>query len=335
MGEVYGGGAIKNRRTVLLLVAVFAFIGARIGGGPVAHTIGSGLIDPSAVTPLLVLVVLGSACTTLFVANLLAIPLSTSEVTVGSIVGLGLILDGVYFHRLFTIACTWIILPAIACAIVVGGRLFLIPWIETRLATSRLSPKAKPWLVATVIAAGCYQALASGMNNVANAVGPLLAADMIDANHALLFGGIALGAGALLLGGRVLETNGKRITRLSLLDSTLVASTGGTLVLIASLMGIPVPLTQVTTLSIIGIGWAKRRRGVFDGATVTHIFRVWLLSPFASLFLTMGVASAVMGAVQWPDAGWAAVWIALSVALLIAQGKRRLLSTPSPRRRPS
>ena len=55
-----------------------------------------------------------------------------------------------------------------------------------------------------------------------------------------------VGLGAILLGGKVLETNGKKITKLSLINGSFVSLTSGTLVIIASLFGIPVPLTQAT-----------------------------------------------------------------------------------------
>ena len=58
--------------------------------------------------------------------------------------------------------------------------------------------------------------------------------------------------GAILLGSNVLKTNGKKITQLSLLQGSAISFTGGTLVIIAFVYGLPIPLTQVTTCGILG-----------------------------------------------------------------------------------
>jgi sulfate permease len=76
MGAAYGGGAV-SRRTAVWLVAAAVFAGA-FGGGRVTATLGSGIVPEGLLTAQEALVILGSASATLFVANLLGIPLSTS-----------------------------------------------------------------------------------------------------------------------------------------------------------------------------------------------------------------------------------------------------------------
>lgn len=57
---------------------------------------------------------------------------------------------------------------------------------------------------------GFFEAFSAGMNNVANAVGPLVAAHVLTVGEGTLYGGLFVALGALLLGRRVLETNGKK-----------------------------------------------------------------------------------------------------------------------------
>jgi sulfate permease len=49
-----------------------------------------------------------------------------------------------------------------------------------------------------------FEAFSAGMNNVANAVGPLVAAGLMLKGDAVLWGGLAVALGALLLGHRVI-----------------------------------------------------------------------------------------------------------------------------------
>lgn len=78
-----------------------------------------------------------------------------------------------------------------------------------------------------LIVTGFLEAIAAGMNNVASAVGPLVGADVLNKSTGLITGGLFMAFGALLLGGRVLETNGKRISHLSLSDGVVISGTSG------------------------------------------------------------------------------------------------------------
>ena len=254
MGPAYGSGAIKTKRMAMILVAIFAFAGA-LAGGEVVKTIGGGIIPPSVVDVPVVTIILAAACLTLFIANLLGIPLSTSEVVVGSIVGAGIAFQALYIDKLFIIVSFWVIVPVVAFSLaLIFGK--LIPYAEKRWEFFAGKGKWRKWLVLLLVIAGCLEAFAAGMNNVANAVGPLVGAGLIDVSTAVIVGGIFVGLGAIILGGKVLETNGKKITKLSLLQGTTVSTIGGGLVIIASIFGLPVPLTQVTTSAIVGIGTA-------------------------------------------------------------------------------
>ena len=92
-----------------------------------------------------------------------------------------------------------------------------------------------------------------------------------------------------MLGRKVLETNGKKITRLSLLQGSAVSGTGGVLVIIASIFGIPVPLTQVTTSAILGIGTATSGFRLWQKGIIAQIIKVWIVSPVLSLVVSFSL----------------------------------------------
>lgn len=284
MGAAYGGGALKSRKIAVWLAALFAVLGANFGGSKVVATISKGIIPSNYITLEISIIILLSACLALFMANRLGIPLSTSEVTVGSIVGVGIASHKLYIGMLIFIVSTWLILPFLAFGISYwAGRLSKPVELRSREAFPRFLPKL---LSSALILAGCYEAFSAGMNNVANAIGPLVGSGMIDATYGILIGSVFLGIGSITMGERVLETNGKKITQLSLLQGSIVSFTSGSLVIIASLFGVPVPLTQTTTMAIIGVGSEHLGWSLLKKPVVRRIFKIWILSPISSLLVS-------------------------------------------------
>lgn len=283
MGAAYGGGAVRSRLLAVLLVALFAVLGANWGGQKVTMTIGKGIVPQEIATVQVTAIILVSSCATLYIANRIGIPLSTSEVAVGSLVGAGLAFSQVYWGKLLWIVLSWIALPVLAFAVAYWLGKAIRPaerWLD-RQRSGRIVPLLKLLLVAM----GCYEAFSAGMNNVANAIGPLVGAGVIELDAGLLIGSLCMAVGAILMGGKVLETNGKKITELSLLQGSAVSFTGGTLVIAASLLGMPVPLTQATTMAIIGVGSERAGRDALRKPVVRRIFKIWIISPIASLIL--------------------------------------------------
>ncbi|MCM3729243.1 anion permease [Neobacillus cucumis] len=285
MGSAYGADAIKNKWLAMVLVAIAAFLGAVLGGGEVVKTIGSGIIPSKILTIELVVLILSGATLTLFIANLMGIPLSTSEVTVGAIVGAGIAFKSLFINSLIVIIAFWVIVPVISFIITfIFGK--IIAKSEKRWPSLTKQGTWKKWLGRILVLGGCFEAFSAGMNNVANAVGPLVGAGMLSTSKGIWIGGLFVALGAILLGGRVIETNGKKITKLSLLEGSAVSFTGGALVTIASIFGLPIPLTQVTTCGILGIGASQNGIGFWQKAVIRKILKVWLISPLASLVIS-------------------------------------------------
>ncbi|TXC92021.1 inorganic phosphate transporter [Metabacillus litoralis] len=281
MGVAYGSGAIKNPRNALILCGIGVILGAAIGGGEVVKTISSGIIPTSFISIKIVVIILFSATFSLFLSNLLGIPLSTSEVTVGSVVGVGIAFQALYVNSLLWIVMFWVIVPIVAFVIA-----FLFIKILHYFKLSEKYSFEGKIITYLLIFAGFFEAFSAGMNNVANAVGPLVSAGIISVSKGTFIGGAFVALGALFLGRRVLETNGKKITSFSKIEGVLISGTGATLVIIASLFGIPVPLTQITTSSILGIGIAKSGKTVLQQKIVKKMLMVWLISPLVSLTMS-------------------------------------------------
>lgn len=282
MGISYGSGVIKRPLIALCLCGIAVFFGAWLGGGEVVKTLGNGIVPKETFTISIALIVLASAAMSLFLANILAIPLSTSEVTVGSIVGAGIVYQSLYVAQFAWIFMFWILTPLVAFTIaVLAGKFLKRPFISKWVR----SKKAKPILAVLVVLMGVFEAFSAGMNNVANAVGPLVGADILSTQSGIFWGGLFVAIGAVLLGRGVLETNGKKITELRIEEGCIISGTGAGLVMAASIFGIPVPLVQITTSSIIGIGFAKQGKAVLKKDIVIKLLAVWIVSPVLSMVL--------------------------------------------------
>lgn len=283
MGIAYGSGAI-NRHFALLLCGIGIFLGAILGGGEVVKTLGTGIIPESIVSIPIALIILSSASITLFIANLGGIPLSTSEVTVGAVVGVGIAFKILYVKTLIIIVFYWLALPLIAflAAFLMNKGIAVIERKFTFLAKG----KWPTYLAIIVILTGFMEAFSAGMNNVANAVGPLVAAGLLTVKQGTIAGGFFVALGAYVLGKNIIETNGKRITDLNLLQGISISSIGATLIIIASLFGIPVPQTQVTTCCILGAGAVNTGKEIWKKTIITKLLRTWVFSPVISLIIS-------------------------------------------------
>ena len=74
-----------------------------------------------------------------------------------------------------------------------------------------------------------------------------------------------------------------------MLEGGTISGTGSVLVITASIFGLPVPLTQVTSTAIMGIGVAKKGKNTVNKQVISKIVKVWLVSPVVSLVISYGL----------------------------------------------
>ena len=109
----------------------------------------------------------------------------------------------------------------------------------------------------SALIASCYVAFAIGTNNVANAVGPLYGAGILGINTGLILIAPLFGIGAWLMGKGTLETVGREIVPLGPVSGTLVSFVTATLLIFASVLGIPQSLVQLNLAAIFSISCVK------------------------------------------------------------------------------
>ena len=279
----YGAGLIKKSKAILLF-AVFVVLGAVTLGKNVTLTLGKNLLPQEFISFNVVLIILGAATLGLFLANILKIPQSTSQVTIGSIVGAGLYFKHLNLGTIFgKILPMWVILPLLSYGLTwLIYRKIYPPGHDNLHIYQKLFANEKK-LKLSALAASCYVAFAIGTNNVGNAVGPLFGAGIIGVNLGLLLVSPLFGIGALALGKGTLETAGKEIVPLGLFSSTLVSFVTATLLIFASILGIPQSLVQLNILSIFAISCLKNgHKCTLDQQLTKKTFCIWLITPLIS-----------------------------------------------------
>lgn len=113
----------------------------------------------------------------------------------------------------------------------------------------------------------------------------VLVAQGIDGATGVAFGivTVAMAAGGLLSGRKVLDTLSRRVTTMPLPESLAASFITATLVSLASWHALPVSTTQVSTGAIVGVGLKHDPRAVCWNI-VTHIVLSWLVTlPVAAL----------------------------------------------------
>jgi PiT family inorganic phosphate transporter/sulfate permease len=302
MATAYGAGA-RSKREALILIAVFALIGSLVAGVPVIKTMGKGLVPESVLSSHLgfVLIILIIAIFFISWANIVRVPVATTHAIVCAIAGVGLYASALNGRKFFEIVIWWVVSPFVAWFLsYLAGRYLYSRTL--RFLTSRYSEDGIRRILGFLITiSGCYVAFSAGANNAANSVGPLVGIGLINPSLGAVLAGLGMGIGAILLGGRVLETVGKEITEICVLRAVSVELIGATLILVASVFGIPVSLAEIITSGIIGFSCASQ--GFSATARNNHVLRIaffWFLVPFfavvasyvlSSLYFKYGIAA--------------------------------------------
>jgi sulfate permease len=298
----YGANLIR-KDLIPGLFGLFVFTGAVLAGKNVVVTIGRDILPSEVVGLNLTVIVLLSISLSLFFANILKVPQSTSQSTVFALAGPALFLNVLQTKRLFfEIIPTWFITPIIAFLLAYTiGRFLYVPVVKKKIEIFSVFNRGKI-VRYFVIGTSCYVAFSIGSNNVANAVGPILAmtTNMLDVAFGsesymllmlvLIFMMAPLfGIGSSFMGHRVLTTTAKEIVNFGPLGASMISIITGSLLLAASLIrGIPTSLVQMNTAAIIGLGIVKTGfRSTVQDAPLVRIFTVWIIAPLIALILSL------------------------------------------------
>jgi PiT family inorganic phosphate transporter len=201
------------------------------------------------------------------------------------IVSLSLFLETPLGHKL---GIRGIGVAVVACAAAVLGYLVCFFTLRAMLREGKLGVAEEIFRYLQVMTS-CYVSFGNGANDVANAMGPLAGIYFIYstgsvAEHApvpvtlLAFGGIAICIGIWTWGYRVIETMGSKITELTSIRGFTVEFSAASVILIASMLGLPVSTTHAAVGAYVGVGLARGLQGLLDLAILGRIMIYWIVT---------------------------------------------------------
>lgn len=274
IGTTVGCGLISFRQAVLL-VALYAVLGALLQGEHVMHTIGTGIVSAELdYTAVLVAMVCSGFFVTL--ATFFRIPVSTSQAIVGGVVGIGFAVEvDVNYGQFFLIAESWIVCPILVMmlAFVLSH---LVGFFLRRLRYGiMLVQNAMGGLA---ILSACYVAYSMGANNAGNAVGPIANLKIVNDFWLLFIGGFAIAFGAASYGKKVADTVGKGITPLDIPGAFAAQISSAFGMHFFSMLGIPVSTSSAIVGAVVGVGLVKGAKAI-SKKTIISILIVWVLTP--------------------------------------------------------
>jgi len=143
----------------------------------------------------------------------------------------------------------------------------------------------------------CYVALAHGANDVANAIGPVaaiyavykgleLGGKVTVPRSILMIGGLGIAVGVALWGSKVMKTVGEGITALTNTRGFSIDFSTATIVLTASILGLPVSTTHTVVGAVVGVGLARGVEAV-NLKILKNILISWFLTVPAAAVLSM------------------------------------------------
>lgn len=255
----------------------------------VAKMVGSGIVDPAAVTQAMVASALGGAIVWNLFTLLLGLPTSSSHALIGGLVGAALVHGGwsvVKLAGLRSVMEAMVLSPffgfltGLVIMVVISRVFFRTPRnFATRL-FSRLQ----------LVSAG-FMAFSHGANDAQKAMGiitlALLSAGQIPTAEVptwvIVACALAMGLGTAVGGWKIVRTLGMRILTLEPVHGFAAETGAATVLLMTAHIGLPVSTTHTITSSVMGVGVVKRLSAVRWGVTA-RILYAWVFTlPGAAL----------------------------------------------------
>jgi PiT family inorganic phosphate transporter len=268
------------------VIAIFVF------NYTVAATVGKGIVQPGVVDTHVVFGALVGAISWNLITWYYGIPSSSSHALIGGIVGAVIAKSGagvlISAGILKTVA--FIFISPLLGFMLGSLMMVLVAWIFRRMRPMKVD---KWFRRLQLVSAGAYS-LGHGGNDAQKTIGIIWmlliatgyasTADKSPPTWAVVSCYLAIGAGTLFGGWRIVRTMGQKITKLKPVGG-FCAETGGAITLfMATALGVPVSTTHTITGAIVGVGSVHRASAVRWGVAANIIW-AWIFTIPASAFV--------------------------------------------------
>jgi len=276
-------------RTAVLMAAILNFTGALLGE-QVAHTLGSGIVNPAVVSGshILVLAALVGAIAWNLITWYYGIPSSSSHALIGGLIGAAVAhagldtLNGMSIVNKVLIPLVCSPLAGFAMGFLLMGLITLFFRLSNRTKVNRAFFKLQ-------IVSAAFMATSHGLNDAQKTMGvitlALLIFGQIDTVHVPLWVKLAcalgMSAGTALGGWKIIKTMGHRIFKLEPVHGFAAETSASLVITGASLVGAPISTTHTISSCIFGVGSTNRLSAVHWGVAGNLVI-AWVLTLPAS-----------------------------------------------------
>lgn len=275
----------------VMLGAIVALFGAFFFAPRICETLQNDISSLNIAENKIIFAIFLAMATSLILASVFGLPISSTESMVGAILGLTIAhQEQIYwsFSGLGKILFTWLISPVLGFSIsfILMKILnkILQKYIQGFAAYETSNEIFSSLLLVMLIIIG----LSRSGNDLCNAIAPIVplfqkaGVTIFYKRLPMILGGLALGLGLIIIGRRVLKTLGNEVVPLTP-ESAFVTQTAAALIIfIAVVLGIPVSGTMVLVSSFVGAGVGGNKPVNYAGVKLIAIF-VFLTPVFSGL----------------------------------------------------
>jgi PiT family inorganic phosphate transporter len=294
IATVVSTGVLKPYQAVLW-AACFNFVAFAIFELKVAATVGKGIVDPAYIDHYVIFGALMGAIAWNIITWYYGLPSSSSHALIGGMIGAAVAKSGTapLVTAGITKTAVFIVLSPLLGLLLGGLILVGVSWLFFHSSTR----KVDRWFRRLQLVSSALYSIGHGSNDAQKTMGIiwllLISAGITTQDHlpgwVVVSCYIAISAGTMFGGWRIVKTMGQKITKLKPVGG-FAAETGGAITLfLASSLGVPVSTTHTITGAIVGVGSAHNARAVQWGVA-GNIVIAWVLTI---------PASATMAAIAW------------------------------------
>ncbi len=284
---------VLSPMTAVALAGVMNIAGAFFSTA-VAKTVGSGIVDPLAVTDAVIISALLSAIIWNIITILMGLPVSSSHALFGGIAGAAMAYGGASILNgggISKILMSLLVSPILGLVI---GYCFmkLILYLFGHLAPGLIGK----YFGRMQIVSSAFMAFGHGSNDAQKAMGIITMALMsggviqtLDVPKWVVFTcALAMGVGTLFGGWKIIKTLGVKMLKLEPIHGFAAETSSTAIIIAASHFGLPVSTTHVVSSAILGVGATKRLSAVRWGIA-GRIVTAWILTLPACIAMAWGI----------------------------------------------
>jgi PiT family inorganic phosphate transporter len=284
---------VLSPMSAVILAAGMNIVGAFLSTA-VAKTIGTGIVDPTAVTDIVIISALLSAILWNIITILMGLPVSSSHALFGGLAGAAMAHGGAGILNsggIVKILSSLFISPVLGIVI---GYLFMKMILSL---FGHLSPGIiSKYFGRLQIVSSSFMAFGHGSNDAQKAMGiitmALVSGGVIHSvdvpNWVILICALAMGFGTLFGGWKIIKTLGVKMLKLEPIHGFAAETSSAVIIVAASHFGMPVSTTHVVSSAILGVGATKRLSAVRWGIA-GKIVMAWVLTLPVCIGMAWGI----------------------------------------------